>query len=251
MKLNYFFIVLFILTFGNISAQEEKKEPIETDRPDQTETPSIVPKGMFQMETGFGFERVDGSSENFVVPTSLLKYGLNGTFEFRLIAEFSTDKTDGTTISGLSPILVGFKVAIAEEKGIWPKTSLIGHLSIPEFASDEFKTAYYAPMFRFTMQHTLSDKINLGYNLGAEWDGETPEPTFIYTLTTGISLSEKTGCFVELYGFAPQKDTAEHRFDAGFTYLISDNFMIDASGGFGITENAPDYFAAAGFSFRL
>ena len=101
------------------------------------------------------------------------------------------------------------------------------------------------------MQHTLSDKISLGYNLGAEWDGETPEPTFIYTLTSGFALSEKTGFFIELYGFAPQQDKAEHRFDGGFTYLVTNDLMLDASAGFGITDNAPDYFTAIGFSFRL
>jgi hypothetical protein len=247
MKLKLLFICLFTISF----AKAQEKEPIETDRPDQTETPAIVPKGMFQMENGFSFEKAARNSESFVVPSSLLKYGFNGKFEFRLIAEFSTDQTNGTTISGLSPILVGFKVAICEEKGILPKTSLIGHLSIPDLASDKLKATFYAPMFRFTMQHTLTDKINLGYNLGAEWDGETPEPTFIYTLTSGFSLSEKMGCYAEVYGFAPQKDKADHRFDAGFTYLLSNNFMIDASGGFGITENAPDYFTALGFSFRI
>lgn len=244
------FFTLFLIQSG--FAQETKTiEPIATDRPDQTETPEIVPKGMFQMETGFSFEKAGKNAENFVVPSSLLKYGFNGNFEFRVIAEFTVDETGGQKISGISPILVGFKAVICEEKGILPKTSFIAHLSIPDLASTDLKTEYYAPQFRFTMQHTLSDKINLGYNLGAEWDGETPEPTFIYTLTTGFELSEKTGCFVEVYGFAPQKDKADHRFDGGFTYLISNNLMVDASGGFGITENAPDYFAAVGFSFRL
>jgi len=247
MKLKLMLFCLLTVCF----AEAQEKEPIETDRPDQTETPAIVPKGMFQMENGFSFEKSARNSERFVVPSSLLKYGFNGKFEFRLIAEFSTDHTGGTKISGLSPILVGFKVSICEEKGILPKTSLIGHLSIPDLASDKLKATFYAPMFRFTMQHTLTDKINLGYNLGAEWDGETPEPTFIYTLTSGFSLSEKMGCYAEVYGFAPQKDKADHRFDAGFTYLLSNNFMIDASGGFGITANAPDYFTALGFSFRI
>ncbi|MGK4566621.1 transporter [Flavobacterium sp. 3HN19-14] len=100
---------------------------------------------------------------------------------------------------------------------------------IPDLASSKLKAEYYAPRFRFTMQHTLSDKISLGYNLGAEWDGETPDATFLYTLTTGFSLSEKLGCYIEVYGFAPQNDTADHRLDGGFTYLVSDNFMIDVS----------------------
>lgn len=251
MKLSPLLLMVCLLNFGVAFSQETEIEPITTDRPDQTESPSIVPKGMFQMEHGFGFEKVNGRSKNFVTPSSLLKYGLNGTFEFRLIAEFTTDETNGNTISGLSRLLIGFKVAIAEEKGIWPKTSLIAHLSVPDFASKDLKTTYYAPQFRFSMQHTLSDRISLGYNWGAEWDGESPEPAFIYTLTSGLSLSKKTGFFLEFYGFAPQKDSAEHRFDGGFTYLVSNNFMLDASGGFGITENAPDYFAAVGFSFRL
>jgi hypothetical protein len=244
--------LLLLFNFCNTFAQETtESEPIATDRPDQTETPEIVPKGIFQMENGFSFEKAGNDSENFVVPSSLLKYGFNGKFEFRLIAEFVIDETGGTKISGFNPILVGFKVAICDEKGILPKTSLLGHLSIPDFASDDFKTTYYAPEFRFTMQHTLSDKIKLGYNLGAEWDGDSPEPTFIYTLTSGFELSKKAGCFIEVYGFAPQKDKADHRVDGGFTYLLSNDMMVDASGGFGITQNAPDYFAAVGFSFRL
>lgn len=245
-------LLMFCLAIsGNVFPQEIEMEPIATDRPDQTETPSIVPKGMFQMETGFSFEKVDGHSENLVVPSTLLKYGLNGTFEFRLIAEFGTDYTNGITISGLNPISIGLKVAIAEEKGVWPKTSFIANLSIPNLAAADLKTTYYAPQFRFAMEHTLTDKINLGYNLGTEWDGESPQPTFIYTLTSGFSLSKKAGCFAEFYGFAPQKDKAEHRFDTGFTYLVTHNFMLDASGGFGITDNASDYFTAVGFSFRL
>ena len=239
---------LLMLASQSILAQESK---IETDRPDQTETPSIVPKGKFQMENGFSFEKGSQDSESFLAPSSLLKYGLNDRFEFRLIAEFASEKNTGKTISGLNPILVGFKVAIAEEKGIWPKVSFISHLMIPDLASKALKTEYYAPRFRFTMQHTLTEKISLGYNLGAEWDGQTPDATFIYTLTTGFSLTEKLGCYAEIYGFAPQNGIADHRFDGGLTYLVSNNFMLDASGGFGITENAPDYYAAFGFSFRL
>lgn len=245
------FGILLLMGFGLASAQENPIEPIATDRPDQTETPSIVPKGMFQVETGFSFEQTNADLETIVTPAVLWKYGVNENFELRLITEFATQMTDEANTSGLQPVLVGFKVSLAEEKGIIPKTSFIGHLLIPDLASTAFKADYYATEFRFTMQHTLSDKINLGYNLGAEWDGELPDATFIYTLTTGFSLSEKWGAYTEVYGFAPQNETAYHSFDGGFTYLISNNVILDASGGFGLTENAPDYFAALGFSFRI
>ncbi|MGK4566620.1 hypothetical protein [Flavobacterium sp. 3HN19-14] len=120
MKLKLLYLFLLISCYNTSFAQE--KEPIETDRPDQTETPAIVPKGMFQMENGFSFEKTDGNSEYLLLPSALWKYGLNDRFEFRLITEFASGKTAGTKISGINPVLVGFKVEIAEEKGIWPKS---------------------------------------------------------------------------------------------------------------------------------
>lgn len=248
MKYITWIIVLVASNKTNLYAQ--KIDPIQTDRPDQTETPFTVPKNHFQMETGFSFEKTNTSIKSYTNPSVLMKYGLSDHFESGIITEFATLKS-GYSIGGLSPVTFRFKEKITDEKGIIPVTSFIGYLSVPHFASKKFKATYYAPAFRFTMQHTLSDKISIGYNLGAEWDGESPEPVFIYTLTTGFALTEKLGAFAEIYGFAPQLSKADHRFDAGFTYLLQNNIAIDISGGVGITENAPDYFTAIGFSFRL
>ena len=140
---------------------------------------------------------------------------------------------------------------MSEEKGFWPKTSFIGHVLIPKMASSNFKADYYAPEFRFVMQHSLSEKISFSYNLGAEWNGFTPELSFIYTIASGYSFTDKLGSYIEIFGFAPQKELANHSFDGGITYLINNNFMLDLSSGFGITKNAPDYYVAVGFSFRI
>ena len=79
------------------------------------------------------------------------------------------------------------------------------------------KNTFFAPSFRFTMHHTLTKDISLSYNLGAEMNGVTAEPIFIYTLTTGFSFSEKFGTSVELNGFAPQNNISEHRAEGGIT----------------------------------
>ena len=241
-------ILLFcVLGYATIGAQTI--EPIEADRPDQTETPAIVPKEMFQAETGFTFQKKDKISNS--LPSVLWKYGVNENFELRLITEFVSEKINDEKSSGFTPILIGFKVKLCDEKGIIPKTSFIGHIGLPKIASSKYKTDFVAPEFRFTMQHTLSDKFSLGYNLGCEWDGMAPETTFVYTLTTGYSINNKLGCYAELFGFALEKDKANHNFDGGFTYLINNNFMVDLSLGIGITDNAPDHYFAFGFSFRI
>ncbi|NMH28298.1 transporter [Flavobacterium silvaticum] len=246
-----FFASFILFPFYAFAQEPEKPEPIEADRPDQTETPAIVPKGMFQAETGFVYEKANSDEESFVTPTVLWKYGVNENFELRLITELETQKNPQTTTTGLAPVKVGFKAKLLEENGIIPKTSIIAHLQLPDLASKEFKAEHYAALFRFTMQHTLSDDFSLGYNLGAEWDGNVPDATFIYTLTAGYSISEKLGCYAEVFGFAPEESTTYHSADGGFTYLISNDFMIDASAGVGLTELAPDYYISLGCSFRL
>ena len=243
--------ILISLFFISVFSYSQENEPIQTDRPDQTETPSIVPKGMFQVETGFSFQKNDANSNTNTLPSTLWKYGVNENFELRLITEFVSEKTAGQSISGINPILIGCKIKISDEKGIVPKTSFIGHLLLPNVASTNFKSDYFAPEFRFVMQHTLSKKMSFSYNLGAEWDGITPNATFIYTITTGYSFTDKLGSYIELFGFAPESDKANHSFDGGITYLISNNFMLDLSSGFGITENAPNHYIAIGFSFRI
>ena len=241
-------LILFVLL--NINCFSQKTEPIQADRPDQTETPAIVPKGMFQVETGFTFQKNESNSRTWSLPSTLWKYGVNGNFELRLITEFVSEKINDEKLSGFTPVLIGFKVSLCEEKGIIPKTSFIGHISLPNAASKEYKTDFSAPEFRFTMQHTLTEKLSLGYNLGCEWDGATPAPTYIYTLTTGLAVTNKLGSYIELFGFAPQDDSANHNLDGGVTYLITDNFMLDLSSGVGLTNNAPEHYIALGFSFR-
>lgn len=249
--MKYFFILITfsVLIINNINAQG--LPPIQTDRPDQTECAYIVPARHFQIETGLIYEKLNAVEKTFVYPTVLWKYGVNEKFEVRLITELQTQKTQDNKLTGFSPVAVGFKTKLAEEKGIVPLTSFIAHLSIPGIASNNFKATYFAPSFRFTMQHTLSSKISLGYNLGAEWDGETGEPIFIYTLTSGTSLSEKVGAYIEVYGFAPQQKRPDHRADGGLTFFPKPNIMLDISGGFGISNNVPDYYGSIGFSIRL
>ncbi len=204
-----------------------------------------------QVENGFVYEKTDIDNYFITLPTILWKYGISKNVECRLITEANTVKSFDNKISGFVPTIVGFKISVSEEKGFIPVTGFIGHLTLPNAASSNFKATYFAPSFRFNMQHTLSKKITLAYNLGADWDGEIPEPTFIYTLTAGITITEKLGTYIELYGFAPQNNVTDHRADGGFTYLITNDVMVDVSAGFGITKQSPNSYYALGFSYRF
>src|ERR1700712_433382 len=170
------------LSLGDANAQE--LERMETDRPDQTESPFIVPAGWLQFEMGFNFEKNAPGSHTFVYPTVLSKYGISKRLEFRMITNLLSNKDyNGAhyeSVTGIEPVQFGFKVALTEEKSLLPKTSLIAHIAIPQFASTKLHAEKPAPNFVFTMQHTISKFCGLGYNLGAEWDGFSNTPTWIY-----------------------------------------------------------------------
>jgi hypothetical protein len=240
-----------ILFFNCLHAQLEK---IDTDRPDQTESAVTVPKHYFQAEFGFNKENLFEKNYDLIHPTALLKYGLKN-FEFRLEATFRSSYEhlipDPKWSKGLDPIVIGFKAALWEEKKILPKTSLIVHLGIPALASKIFKTDHPAPSFRFTMQNSITDNIGLGYNLGAEWDGFTSIPTWIYTFAPGFTLGEKWYAYLETFGFIRKGERPQHNFDAGIAYYISNDVKVDVSGGIGISKAAPKNYVAVGCSFRF
>ena len=247
------YFIPFAIYFGSTtdSLFGQSLSAIQLDRPDQTECPFITPHKYIQVENGFTFETIDQNQKTYNYPSTLWKYGVNEKFELRLITELTLEKTKENSSNGFSPLTIGFKTSLFEEKGFIPKTSFIGHVTTSKIGSNEFQTKYIAPSFRFTMQHTLSEKISFAYNLGSEWNGENAEHSYIYTLTTGFSFTDEIGFYTELYGFIPTENMADHRFDCGLTYLINNDFMADISGGFGLTENAPQNYISLGLSYRF
>ena len=248
--IRFSFTFLFLLIFNTLCCCQQLPA-IQLDRPDQTECPFTVPKNYIQAEIGFAYEKINKDEEGFLLPTLLIKYGVNDGFELRLITEIEQQKFADTKSTGLQPVTIGFKTKLTEEKNLLPLVSFIGHLTIPFAATKKNKADYYAPAFRFTFQHTLSPKFSLAYNLGALWDGYNAAPVFLYTLTTGFSASQKTGLFAEIYGFAAEHSKPDHRLDAGLTYLINNDIIFDFSAGTKISSNAPQYFLSTGFSFRF
>lgn len=250
--------LLLIISAEYVMAQDSIPALI-TDRPDQTESAEVVPLKSLQIETGFVMENSQSNhykQTSFAYNSTLLRYGLFENMELRLGLEYLGDEIkisapDSTnTTSGLSPLNLGFKIKIQSENGWQPAIALLGALVMPFTASANYKPRYTATNMRFSFAHTLSQSVSLGYNLGVEFDGETPNPSYFYSASLGIGITEKTGAFIESYGLLKERGKPSHLADAGLTYLIRQNLQIDVSGGFGI-ENGADNFISFGITYRL
>jgi len=249
--MKYLYAIVFtIAVFQTSFAQQEE---IDTDRPDQTETPTIVPANHFQMENGFLHQQNAKSESELALPTSLWKFGVSKNLEIRVTTDLIYNKSKDSTSTGLSPIVAGIKVRLWDEKGVIPQASLITQVLLPKVASNELKVKYLAPELRLLFQNEITDDIDLGYNLGMKWDGESTDPTFEYTISPNMNLTDKLKAYIEIYGFMPQQRHPEEWFDGGFMFLLTKNVQLDISAGYEITStnNHHQFFESIGFSFRI
>ncbi len=236
-----------------------------TDRPDQTESSSTVPKKSLQWESGFSFEseKTEFRGEivyyrNLGLNHSLLRYGLLDKLELRLGADVMRKSTETGPRSDtvqknidLEPVYVGAKVKLTEGGGLIPELALMGHVVLPSLSTIEGDDK---PMPDITLAGTLSPRewASLGINIGLRWSNFSFEQTnLFYSFVIGFSHGEKLGSFWELYGYRNYYAIGDVRADAGLTYLLKPNFQLDLSAGFGITEISPDYFISFGFSWRM
>lgn len=264
MKKQIAVITCLCVSFGVFSQEDNSnnnqapKEMI-TDRPDATESPNTVPLKSIQIETGGLFvSNKDGGikTELWNYNNTLIRYGILKNLELRLAFAISETREGlnnedlKVIASGFSPLVLGVKVVITEEKGFLPDIGLLVHMSFPFLASEGYEPETTGVSFRFAFGHTLSEKSSLSYNLGARWGDDSPEAVYIYSLVYGYSITEKLSAYAELYGNFPEDASSNHSWDAGLTYLIKHNIQIDATVGSGFSGNQ-DLLLGTGVSYRF
>ena len=260
---------------SGFSPAQSEDHSIITDRPDATESPNTVEPGYIQIETGGYYTSYEVSgvkTESYGYNTTLARIGLLENMELRLGVNYENNRVTTTMgeasvkndFKSFTPMLAGIKINLFEGQsfGGGPgKTDFgfLGHLYLPFTTStpEDMSSSGAEGMpqttgadFRFSVGHELSDRSGLAYNLGGQWAGDGSGMAFVYTLAYGYSLSDRIGAYVELYGDAPELSSANHYWDAGFTYLAGWNLQYDLTFGRSITEGQ-DLLLSAGLSYKF
>ena len=258
-------LLLDVLLLSSASVASGVPELI-TDRPDQTESSTTVPPGSVQVEMGWLHSEEERQDlETDIFPQTLLRYGLMENLELRFgfdgyVWENAVGSQGGNVdAEGGADLGVGFKLKLREEEGWLPETALLASVGLPT-GKGPFSSERFDPDYRLSCSHTLSERLSFGYNLGQAWvteedaagDRDTRHQ-FVYTAALGISLTDNLGGFVEFFGEIPTGSDGgpANSFDGGFTYLIADNVQLDVSSGIGLSQDADDWFLAAGLSIRF
>lgn len=252
---------LSLLILG-LNAQEQAPELV-TDRPDMTESASVVPLYSLQIEAGSMWEYQKNTittEENFTVAAVLLRFGISENTEIRLGSSYSNIDSEfnpgiislrpATDSKGFSPIMFGIKTELFKESAYMPQVALLSHLALNKLASADFEATGISPEMIIAAEKGFSEMISAGINFGAAWSAKKALPELFFSSVIGISLGEKLGVFGEYYMYFGNGYQNRPMLDAGLTYLIMSNLQLDASGGYYLFDET-GYFGSFGISYRI
>lgn len=249
---------------GADAAAKDPSASIVTDRPDFTESPLVVPmRFKAQIEGGYTFTR-SGEDREHAIGEILVRVPVAERVELRFgLPSYLLLRSDANgDASGFDDAFLGAKFALSGgsgETGFFkrPATALLIGTSLPTGAS-AFREDDLQPEAILALAIDLTDNLKLGSNLGyaRASDGGERFNQFFGSVSLGVELTERAAAYFEFYGFT-RVDAAttdgERFFNGGLTYLINDDFQLDARAGVGLNNDAagPDYFFGFGFARRF
>ncbi|WP_417392864.1 transporter [Gimesia sp.] len=239
-------------------------QPLQTDRPNFTSTSVTVGKGVTQLE--FGYTYLDSEEQGADVKYQsfgefLFRRGIVADWmEFRLSFSPLEQATDAglyqNTTFGSQDLGLALQFALTPQQGILPEMALITSMSVPT-GSSAFTANQVEPGIDLVYAWTLNDFVNVAASTQGYGDVDDSGESFLeiaQSCSVGYTLTEKLGAFTEWFVLIPsgaRTARTEHYFDAGFTYLITNNLQLDLSAGVGLNDAADAYFVGAGCSIRF
>lgn len=236
-------------------------KPMVTDRPDFTEASSTVGRGVLQIENGYTFSFDDNGVDekrSHSYPETLWKIGvLADWLELRFAYNYADEDVGGITATGSEDIYLGTKLSLTGQAGILPQTAIILQMTVPT-GDDSFSADEVLPGINYLYSWDVNDFISFAGSTQANRAIEalpgTSYAEFAQSFAIGYSLTDRLGAFTEWFVFVPhsaEDARNEHYLDGGFTFYITDNIMWDIRAGMGLDEDADDFFAGSGLSFRF
>ena len=253
--MNKIIVSIFLLIISVVCrSQTVEENDFSADRPGMATPPSIVQAKLFQIETGFSFEKITGENifqETTLYNTSLLRYGINKNSEIRVQTDYARVKTDLSKITGFDPLSIGTKLLITEGKGALPQTSFLFNLTLPYIGNRNFRPDNIVPSAYLLFQNDITEKLNVCYNAGLEYDGETAIPSTFAAVCFGYGFTDKLGGFIENYDWFSNAASSQNYIDLGFTYMAGKNFQVDVSGNMSLRDLKNYFMINFGVSWRI
>lgn len=240
---------LILQSLNLIAQDQDRLNELTVDRPGIAEAPFTVAPHTFQLETGFDYYKRT-SGEIYFLPVTLFRTGLSRNTELRISVKNIQDKTSSQKLKGFSPLTVGIKTHIIEQRGWIPETDILVDLIFP-LSNSDLQPADLGHDVLLLFQNDLSPKTAINYNIGLIWDGFSEEELFTASFCFNYLPSDKVGLFIEYFDYLRSQGAKEHGLDGGFTFLLHRMIQADLSAGISWVSGNANHFVSSGISFRI
>ena len=242
----------FLAGLASVAAAGEctrQNAPIETDRPDVTNSAVVVPVASLQNENGVDLQRKD-AAQALSGTNSRWRLGIAPCLEILVDLPNYFTTLHGTGVSGFSDVVPALKwqLNLPQSK---LDLSIAAGAALPTGAngvSGQGVQPY--------VQIPWSLELGGGWALnGMETNFFTPDAaakfTYQSTLVIEKEIAERAFVFIEYIGNFPTSGGNSQLINSGAGYRIDNNHQIDFHVGLGLDRNAPAYIIGIGYSFRL
>lgn len=243
-------LILLISTASFCLAQDELPTVVP-DRPGNTYGADVTQHHKITWDNGFAFESNEGSPF-WTLNSTIVRYGLFENVELRVGTDFvwPHDETSEKPTIGISPLTVGTKIKLYESSSWLPSVGLLAQLKSPHVGTKVLLPSYLAPSMYAIFEHSIGERFSICYNVGAEWDGETPDPQTFLSLSLGYSFTESLGTFIESYNYL-HRDGNQFMTEFGLTWLVSRRVQLDLEADLDLKNLGKYYAIGAGVSWLI
>jgi len=253
--------VFALLASWSVATADEGPGPIETDRPDLTNSVKTVPPGAVQIETGVAYARrsiAASEAERRLAIEATLRVGLTDRLEVRLDGEPLVRLRGDGDDTGSGDVAVGLKYRFADSReGRWvPGVGAQPFVKLPVARAP---IGSEKPDFGLVAlaSFDLPWDIGLDVNAGVAAVGQSSPSGYLLqalaSASLGRALTERLSGLVEV--FFASRDQREARDRAGLTagvvYRMAWRIALDAAVVTSLAGPVPDYTLRAGVSIRL
>lgn len=236
-------------------------EPLISDRPDFTESSSVVGLGVLQIETGYTYSFEKSAAVQSIghsYPEALFRMGLFAEWlELRCGAGFQELQTNGVRLAGAEDLYFGCKIGLTPQAGWRPEMAVVPQMTVPTGSSEHTSGQVLAGanwLYGWDISERLSTAGSTQFNRAIDDETAGSFTEWAQSWTVGYAWTEKIGSYTEYFGFYPtgaDSVSPTHYLDGGFTFSVSNDMQLDIRGGKGLNDRADDYFVGTGLVVRF
>jgi hypothetical protein len=247
------------------NGDEEKDEPLESDRPDFTDSSTTVGCQRLQIEGGYSYTQAIGGDpkhDAHDLPELLIRYGVAERLELRLawnegiVFDRYADRATGRVVArnGGTDLYAGFKYALSKQDQWRPQSAMVVSVSAP--VGSPFQSSRQVDtLINYLYSWEFTKKLSLNFSSGNLGTAESGDRFSQFSQSASIEyeLTEKLHIYNEWFALF-RRDSSDnhpqHYYDAGLTYLVTPNFQLDWRAGLGLNEASDGFFTGCGLTIR-